>query len=62
MCYIAGEKMTLKEQLFPYKTRWPFLQYIGNKPDKFVIRFWFQVDVESKYSCEGLIWENIASD
>lgn len=53
MCYIPGENLTVDEQLFPSKTRCPFLQYIADKPDKFGIKFWLLVDVESKYLCGG---------
>ncbi|CAK1600205.1 unnamed protein product [Parnassius mnemosyne] len=53
MCYIPGENMTVEEQLFPSKTRYRFLQYITNKPDKFGIKFLLLVNVERKYLCGG---------
>ena len=48
-CYKPGENITIDEQLFPTKSRCRFTQYIPNKPDKFGIKFWLAVDVESKY-------------
>ena len=48
-CYKPGENITIDEQLFPTKSRGRFTQYMLNKPDKFGIKFWLAVDVESKY-------------
>ena len=48
-CYKPGENITIDEQLFPTKSRCRFTQYMPNKPDKFGIKFWLAVDVESKY-------------
>ena len=48
-CYKPGENITVDEQLFPTKARCRFLQYMANKPDKFGIKFWIAVDLESKY-------------
>ena len=45
--------MTIDEQLFPCKTRCPFIKYIANKPDKFGIKFWLLTDAQSKYLCNG---------
>lgn len=53
-CYKPGENITVDEQLFPSKVRCRFLQYIANKPDKFGIKFWLCVDVDSKYVLNGL--------
>ena len=39
----------MNEQLFPMKVRCRFTQYMTNKPDKFGIKFWLAVDVQSKY-------------
>lgn len=43
----------MDEQLFPSRTRCPYLQYMPNKPDKFGIKFWLLADVETKYLCNG---------
>lgn len=53
LTYVPGENLTADEQLFPSKTRCPFLQYMPNKPDKFGIKFWLLVDVDSKFLCNG---------
>ena len=46
-------RLTIDEQLFPCKTRCPFIQYMANKPDKFGIKFWLLADAQSKYLCNG---------
>ncbi|KAM3603127.1 uncharacterized protein V6R79_016937 [Siganus canaliculatus] len=52
-CYKPGLDITVDEQLFPTKSRCPFTQYMPSKPDKFGIKFWLAVDVESKYMLNG---------
>ncbi|KFM74882.1 hypothetical protein X975_01344, partial [Stegodyphus mimosarum] len=49
MCYKPGENITVDEQLFLSKTCCRFFQYVPNKPDKFGIKFWLAIDVNSKY-------------
>ena len=48
-CYKPGENITVDEHLFPTKARCRFTQYMANKPDKFGIKFWRAVNLESKY-------------
>ena len=48
-CYEPGENITIDEQLFPTKSHCRFTQYMTNKQDKFGIKFWLAVVVESKY-------------
>ena len=48
-CYQPGENITIYEKLFPTKSCCRFIHYMPNKPDKFGIKFWLAVDVESKY-------------
>ena len=55
-CYKPGENITIDEQLFPTKARCPFTQYIANKPDKFGIKFWLAVDVDSKFILNGYLF------
>jgi len=43
-CYKPGANITVDEQLFVL-----FTLYMVNKPDKFGIKFWLAVDVETKY-------------
>ena len=51
--YVPNENITVDEQLFPTKARYPFTQYMANKPDKFGIKFWLAVDCSSKYLVNG---------
>ena len=46
-CYKPGANITIDEQLFPTKARCRFTQYMPKKPNKFVIKFWLAVDVET---------------
>ncbi|XP_071746951.1 piggyBac transposable element-derived protein 4-like [Lepeophtheirus salmonis] len=48
-----GENITIDEQLFLTKARYPFTQYMAKKPDKFDIKFWLAVDATSKYLVNG---------
>ena len=41
--------ITVDEQLLLCKARCKFTQYMANKPDKFGIKFWMAVDVETNY-------------
>ena len=50
-CYNPNGYLTVDEQLFPTKVRCRFIQFLGNKPDKFGIKFWVLADVKSKYIC-----------
>ena len=47
--FISQWNITVDEQLLPCKARCKFIQYMANKPDKFGLKFWLGVDVESKY-------------
>lgn len=47
-CYVPNYNLTIDEQLFPCKTRCPFTQYMTSKPDKFGLKFWLCIDVETK--------------
>ena len=40
-CFVPSFDLTIDEQLFPCKTRCPFIQHMPNKPDKFGIKFGF---------------------
>lgn len=52
-CFIPSQNLTVDEQLFPCKSRCPFTQFLPNKPDKYGIKFFLLVDVETKYLCNG---------
>ena len=47
--FAINQEKILDEQLFPTKTHCRFTQYMASKPDKFDIKFWIAVDLESKY-------------
>lgn len=51
--YMPSENLTIDEQLFPTKARCRFTQYMGNKPDKFGIKFWMIAEVDTKYFLYG---------
>ncbi|CAF1271559.1 unnamed protein product, partial [Didymodactylos carnosus] len=48
-CYNPGLHVTLDEQFLGFRGKCPFRQYIPSKPDKYGIKFWFCVDVNSYY-------------
>ena len=52
-CYNPHEHVTVDEQLFPTKSRCRFTQFMGNKPDKYGIKFFLLADSKSKYLCSG---------
>ena len=51
--FVPNFDLTIDEQLFPCKTRCPFIQYMANKPGKFGITFWLLADAQTKYLCNG---------
>ena len=52
-CYRPSADLTIDEQLFPCKTKCPFIQYMSNEPDKYEMKFWLLAEVDSKYLCNG---------
>ena len=52
--YRPDWSLTVDEQLFPMKSRCPFIVFMPNKPDKFGMKFWILVEVSSKYVCNIL--------
>ena len=49
-CYRPGENITVNEQLLSSKTRYKHTQFMQNKPDKYGLKFWVAVDVETNVS------------
>ena len=47
--YRPDRSLTVDEQLFPIKSRCPFIVFMSNKPDKFCIKFWVLDELSSKY-------------
>lgn len=52
--YVPECNLSIDEQLFPTKARCRFTQYMGQKPDKFGIKFWLLAEVDSKYLWNGM--------
>ena len=46
----------MDDQLLSCTARCKFIQKIPNKPNKFGIKFWMAVDVESKYLYNGFLY------
>ena len=53
LAYYPQAEITVDEQLLPCKARCKFIQYMSKKPDKFGIKFWLLVDLETKYLING---------
>ena len=45
--------ISVDEQLFPMKSRCPFIQFIPTKPDKYGVKFWILCDAEKRYIFNG---------
>ncbi|CAF1503089.1 unnamed protein product [Rotaria sordida] len=48
-CYVPGPYVTIDEQLLPFRGKCPFRQFIPKKPDKYGLKFWLCVDVQTYY-------------
>lgn len=54
--YRPSENLTVDEQLFPYRGRTKFTQYILSKPAKYGIKVWWICDAETYYPLKGQIY------
>lgn len=54
--YIPHESITVDEQLFPFRGRTRFTQYIPSKPAKYGIKVWWACDSKSFYPLKGMIY------
>lgn len=54
--YKPSENLTIDEQLFPYRGRTKFTQYIPSKPAKYGIKVWWICDAKNSYPLEGQIY------
>uniref|UniRef100_A0A8D9E8K7 PiggyBac transposable element-derived protein domain-containing protein n=1 Tax=Cacopsylla melanoneura TaxID=428564 RepID=A0A8D9E8K7_9HEMI len=54
--FIQGEAITIDEQLFPYRGRTKFTQYIPSKAAKYGIKVWWACDSTNGYPCQGIIY------
>ena len=48
-CYLHTECVTVDEQLYPYRGRCRFIQYMPSKPEKYGLKFWLLADASSYY-------------
>ena len=48
-CYTPGSNVTVDEQLLGFRGKCSFRQYMPKKPDKYGLKFWLCVDVDSHY-------------
>jgi hypothetical protein len=48
-CYMPGESVTIDEQLYPYRGRCKFVQYMPSKPSKYGLKFWAVCDSQNYY-------------
>lgn len=54
--YTPHEALTVDEQLFPYRGRTRFTQYIPSKPAKYGLKVWWLCDSQSYYPVKGMIY------
>lgn len=54
--YVPGAQITVDEQLFPYRGRTRFTQYIPSKPAKYGIKIWWLCDANSNYPLKRIIY------
>lgn len=51
--YEPHENITVDEQIFPYRGRTKFTQFIPSKPAKYGIKVWWACDSKTKYPLQG---------
>jgi hypothetical protein len=61
-CFTPGSYVTIDEQLLSFKGKCPFRQYMPKKPDKYGLKFWLCVDVQSYYVFNALPYIGRQSD
>ncbi|XP_025832860.1 uncharacterized protein LOC112905173 [Agrilus planipennis] len=54
--YKPMENLTTNEQLYPYRGRTAFTQYLPSKPAKYGIKIWWICDAENAYPLHGIIY------
>lgn len=54
--YVPTENLTIDEQLYPYRGRTKFTQYIPSKPAKYGIKVWWICDAKNSYPLHGQIY------
>ncbi|CAF1059912.1 unnamed protein product [Rotaria sordida] len=61
-CCTSGSYVTIDEQLLGFRGNCPFRQFIPKKPDKYGLKFWLCVDVESYYVFNTFLYIGRQSD
>lgn len=54
--YSPHESITIDEQLFPFRGKTKFTQYIPSKPAKYGIKIWWACDAKTKYPLQGKLY------
>lgn len=54
--YKPTENLTIDEQLYPFRGRTGFTQYIPSKPAKYGVKIWWICDAENAYPLHGIIY------
>ena len=54
--YAPHENITVDKQLFPYRGRTKFIQFISSKPAKYGMKVWWACDSKSKYPLQGKLY------
>lgn len=57
MCYKPSDAITVDEQLYPFKGRVKFLQYMPSKPAKYGIKIFWVCDARNSYPLRGMIYK-----
>ncbi|XP_076267092.1 piggyBac transposable element-derived protein 4 isoform X2 [Rhynchophorus ferrugineus] len=60
--YKPTEYLTIHEQLYPYRGRTRFTQYIPSKPAKYGIKVWWICDAENSYPLTGQLYTGKSKD
>lgn len=55
-CFVPGDCVTVDEQLYPFRGRTSFTQYIPSKPAKYGIKVFWICDSETSYPLKGIIY------
>ncbi|XP_065674166.1 piggyBac transposable element-derived protein 4-like [Hydra vulgaris] len=54
--YKPTDNLTVDEQLYPFRGRTKFTQYIPSKPAKYGIKIWWVCDAENAFPLNGIIY------
>ncbi|XP_050338220.1 uncharacterized protein LOC126764593 [Bactrocera neohumeralis] len=54
--YEPHENLTIDEQLFPYRGKTKFTQFIPSKPAIYGVKIWWAYDSQTKYPLQGILY------